>query len=212
MWELDHKEGWALKNWCFQTVVLKRLLRVPLDCKEIRPVNPKGNKPWMFIGRTDAEAPILWPPDANSQLTGKDPDAGKGWGQEKKEAAEDEMLGWHHWLKGCEFEQTPEHGEGQGSLVCCSPWGRRVGHDLVPEQHQPGEESRVKDQQPLVGQAWVWVPALPLDESESEVAQSCPTLGDPMDSSPPGSFVHAILQARILDWVAISWEWSFFVF
>ena len=96
MWELDHKESWALKNWCFQTVVLEKTLESSLDCK-IKPVNPKGNQPWIFTGRTDskAEAPIFWPPDAKSLLIGKDPDAGKDWGQEKG-AKEDEMMGWHH--------------------------------------------------------------------------------------------------------------------
>ena len=90
MWELDHKEGWALKNWFFQTVVLEKTLESPLDCKEIKPVNPKGNQPWIFTGRTDA--PILWPPDAKSQLIGKDPDAGKDWRQKEKRATEDEMV------------------------------------------------------------------------------------------------------------------------
>ena len=96
MWELDQKEGWALKNWCFWTVVLEKTLESPLDSKEIKPVNPKGNQPWIFFGRTnaEAEAPILWSPDAKSQLTGKKPDAGKDWGQEEKEATEDEMGGW----------------------------------------------------------------------------------------------------------------------
>ena len=96
----------------------------PLGYK-IKLVNPKGNEPWIFIGRTDAEAPILWPPDAKSQLIGKDPDAGKDWRQEEKGATEDEMVGWHHWLNGHEFEKAPGNGKGQGSLVCCSPWGRK---------------------------------------------------------------------------------------
>ena len=124
MWELDYKEGWALKNWCFQTAVLKTTLESPLDSKEIKPVNPKGNQPWIFIGRTDAEAetPVLWPPDMKSQLIRKDPDAGKDWRQEEKETTEDEMVGWHHWLNGHEFEQALGVGEGQGSLMCCSPW------------------------------------------------------------------------------------------
>ena len=90
MWELDHKEGWVLKNWCFQTV--EKTLKSPLDCKEIKPVNPKGNQSWIVIGRTDAEAPILWPPDVKSQLTGKDCDAGKDWRQEEKGTTEDEMV------------------------------------------------------------------------------------------------------------------------
>ena len=92
MWELDNKESWASKDWCFWTVVLKKTLESPLDCKEIKPVNPNGNQLWIFIGRTDAKAPILWPPDSKSQLIGKDPDAGKDWRQKDKEAEEDEMV------------------------------------------------------------------------------------------------------------------------
>ena len=105
MWELDCKESWALKNWCFWTVVLEKTLEGPLDCKEVQPVHPKGNQSWMFIGRTEAEAetPILWPPDVKSWLTGKDPDAGKDWGQEEMGTTEDEMVGWHHRLDGHEF-------------------------------------------------------------------------------------------------------------
>ena len=119
-------EGWTvkkavLKNWCFRTVMLEKTLESPLDSKEIKPVNPKGDQPWIFIGRTDAEAPILWPPDAKSRLIGKDLDVGKDWGQKKKGITKDEMAGWHHWFNGHEFEQTPGCGEGQGSLVCCSP-------------------------------------------------------------------------------------------
>ena len=112
MWELDHKEGYALKNKRFWTVVLEKTLESPLDCKEIKPVNPKGNQPWIFIGRTDVEAetPILWPPDSKNWLIGKDPDAGKDWGQEEKGMTEDEMVGWHHWLDGHEFEQLQELG------------------------------------------------------------------------------------------------------
>ena len=127
MWELNHKEGWALKNWCFQVVVLENTLKSPLDCREIKTVNPKGNQPWIFIGRTDAEAEalIFWPPDAKSPLIEKDPDAGKDWWQEEKGATEDEMAGWHHWLNGHKFEQTLEDGEGQGSLVCCTPLGHK---------------------------------------------------------------------------------------
>ena len=125
MWELDHKEDWVLKNWCFWTVVLERTLESLLDCKEIQSVNPKGHQSWMFIVRTDVEAetPILWPPDAKNWLIGKDPDAGKDWRQEEKGTIEDEMVGWHHWLNRHEFEHAPGVGEGQRSLVCCSPWG-----------------------------------------------------------------------------------------
>ena len=127
MWELDSKESWAPKNWCFWTVVLESLEN-PVDCKEIKPINPKGNQSWIFIGGTDAEAeaPILWPPDAKSLLIGKDPDAGKDWGQEKTKMTEGEMAGWHHWLNGHEFEQAPGDGKGQGGLACCSPSGHRV--------------------------------------------------------------------------------------
>ena len=127
MWELDHKEGWAPKNWRFWTVVLEKTPESPLDLKEIKSVNPKGNQPWIFIGRADAEAevPILWLPDAKNWLIGKDSDAGSDWGQEEKEMTEDEMVWCHHWLNGHEFEQTPGDSEGQGSLACCSPRGHR---------------------------------------------------------------------------------------
>ena len=125
MWQLDHKEGWALKNWCFWTVALEKTLESSLDSKEIKSFNLKGNQFWIFIGRTDAEAetPILWPPDVKNWLIWKDPDAGKGWRQEKKGTTEDEMVGWHCWLNGLEFEQAPGVGDGQGRLVCCSPLG-----------------------------------------------------------------------------------------
>ena len=105
MWELDYKESWALKNWCFWTVVLEKTLESPLDCKEIQPVHPKGDQSWVFIGRTDVEAetPILCPPDAKSWLIGKDPDAGKDWRREEKGTTEDEMVGGHHRLNGHEF-------------------------------------------------------------------------------------------------------------
>ena len=119
-------EIWTIKKAeCFQTMVLEKTLKSLLDCKEIKPVNPKGKQTWIFTGRTDAEvqAPILWPPDAKSQLSEKDLDAGKDWGQEEKGMTEDEMVGWHHRLSGHEFEQTPEDSEGQGSLACYSPWG-----------------------------------------------------------------------------------------
>ena len=125
MWELDHKEAWVLKNWCFWTVVLEKTLESPLDSKEIKPVHPKGNHSWIFIGRTDTGAPLLWPPDVKSQLIGKHPDAGKDWWQEEKATTEDEMVGWHHWLNGREFEQTLGDSEGQGSLLCCSSWSLR---------------------------------------------------------------------------------------
>ena len=105
--------------------MLEKTLESPLDSKEMKPVNLQENQPWIFTGRTDAEAeaPILWPPHAKNQLIGKEPDAGKDWRQEEKGMTEDEMVGWHHWLNGHEFEQALGDGEGQGSLECCGPWG-----------------------------------------------------------------------------------------
>jgi len=105
-WDLDYKESWVPKNWCFWTVVLEKTFESSLDSKEIQPVHPKGNQSWIFIGRTDAEAetPVLWLPDGTNWLTGKDPDAGKDWRREEKVMTEDEMVGWHHWLDGHEFE------------------------------------------------------------------------------------------------------------
>ena len=127
MWGLNSKESSVLKNWCFRTAVLEKTLESPLDCKEIKPVNPKENQPLIFVGRTEAEAetPRLWPSDVKSRLTGKDLDAGKYWGQEEKEVVDDEIIGWHHWLNGYGFEQTLVDSEEQGSLVCCSPWCRK---------------------------------------------------------------------------------------
>ena len=105
-------------------MVLEKTLESPLDCKEIQPVHPKGDESWVFIGRTDdkAETLILWPPHVKSWLVGKDPDAGRDWGQEEKGTTEDEMAGWHHWLDGPEFEWTPGVGDGQGGLACCDSW------------------------------------------------------------------------------------------
>ena len=144
MWEVDHKESWVLKNWCFWIVVLEKTLESPLDSKEIQPVHPKENQSWIIIGRTDveAEAPILWPPDAKSWLIWKDPDAGRDWGQEEKGMTEDEMVGWHHRLNGYESEQAPGVGDGQGGLACCNSWGRKesdttewlIWSDLMPHE------------------------------------------------------------------------------
>ena len=124
-WELDCEESWAPKNWCLWAVVWEKTLESPLDCKEMKPVNSKGNQAWKFIERTDAEAeaPILWPPDRKNWLIGKGPDAGKDWSQEEKGMTEDEMVGWHHQLNWHEFKQALRVGHGQGSLACCSPWG-----------------------------------------------------------------------------------------
>ena len=127
MWELDYKESWALKNWCFWTVVLEKTLESPFDSMEIQPVHPKGNQSWVFIGRTDVEAeiPILWPPDSKKWLIWKDPDAGKDWRQEEKGTTEDEMVEWHHRLNGHELGWTLGVGDGQGRLARCSPWGHK---------------------------------------------------------------------------------------
>ena len=126
MWELDYKESWEPKNWCFWTVVLEKTLESPLDSMAIQPVHPKDNQSWIFIGRTDAEAetPILWP-DAKNWLIWKDPVAGKYWRWEEKGTTEDEIVGWYHQLDGHEFEQALGAGDGQGSLACCSPWDRK---------------------------------------------------------------------------------------
>ena len=127
---------WALKNWCFWTVELGKTLESLLDFKEIKPVNPKGNQLWIFIGRTDAEAeaPILWPPIAKSQVIEKDSDAGEHWRQEEKGVTEDEMVAWHHRLNGCEFEQTLGDSEGQRNLVGFSPWGWKES-DMTEQQN-----------------------------------------------------------------------------
>ena len=136
MWELDHKESRALKNWCLWTVVLEKTLESPLDYKEIKPVHPKGNQFWIFTGRTDAEAetPILWPPDEKSWFIGKDPDAGKDWRQEEKGTIEDKMVGWHHQLNGHEFEQAlGVESWTRKPGVLQSMRSQRVGHDWTTE-------------------------------------------------------------------------------
>ena len=179
MWALDYKESWMITSWCFWTVELEKTLECPLDSKEIKPVSPKGNLSGIFIRRTDAEAPILWPPDAKHRLIGKYLVAERDWVQEKG-VTEDEMVGWYHQLNGHEFEQTLGDSEGRGSLACCSPWGCRVWYNLAT--------------------------------AVAKSLQSCPTLCDPIDGSPPGSSVPRILQARTLEWVAISfssaWKWK----
>ena len=123
VWELDYKESWVPKNWCFWIAVLEKTLESPSDCKEIQPVN-KGNQSWMFIGRTETETEttILWPPDVKDWLIAKYPDAGENWGQEEKEMTEDEKVGWHHRLDVHDSEQAPEESEGQASLACLSLW------------------------------------------------------------------------------------------
>ena len=132
---IKYKESWVAKTWCFWTEVLEKTFESPLDYKEIQPVHSKGDQSWVFIGRTDVEAetPVLWPPDVKRWLIWKDPDAGNDWGREEKGTTEDEMIGWHHQLDGHGFGRTPGVGDGQGSLVCCGSWGRRVGHDWATE-------------------------------------------------------------------------------
>ena len=127
MRELDYKESWVLKNWCFWTVVLEKTLESALNCKEIQPVHSKGDQSWVFIGRTDVEGktPMLWPPDAKSWLIWKDPDAWKDWRWEEKGTTEEEIVEWHHQLNGHGFEWTLGVGDEQGGLVCCSPWGHK---------------------------------------------------------------------------------------
>jgi len=124
---VDCKEIWALKSWCFRTMVLEKTLVSPLDYNEIKSVNCKGNQSWIFNGSTDAEveAPILWPPDTKNWLIRKDSDAGKDWRQEEKGMTEYQMVGWQHWLVGHEFEQALVIGDGQGRLASCSPWGHK---------------------------------------------------------------------------------------
>ena len=126
MSQLDRKEGRALRNWCFWTVVLEKTLESPLDYKEIQPVNPKGNQSWILIQRTDAELKLQCCSHLMQRTDiWKDPDAGKNWRQEEKGTTEDEMVGWRHRLNGHEFEQAPGVGDGQGSLACCSPQGHK---------------------------------------------------------------------------------------
>ena len=132
MWELDPKEGWVLKNWCFQIVVLEKTLKSPLDSKAIQPVNPKANLPWIFTGRTgaEAEAPILWLPGGKSWLTGKYPDAGKDWRQEEKGVTEDEMVSFTDSVEH-EVEKTPGGSGRQRSLVCYSPWVHKESKTIL---------------------------------------------------------------------------------
>ena len=146
MWELDRREGWVLKTSCFWTVVLEKTLESLLYGKEIKRVNPEGNQSWIFIVRTDAEAdaPVIWPPDAKSWLIWKDPDAGKDWRQEENRMTEDEMVRWHHWLDGYELEQAPGVGDGQGGLACCSPRRVRRNWTELNENNEHNNRSHLK--------------------------------------------------------------------
>ena len=174
MWEFNHKVSWALKNWCFWTVV-EDSWESPLDCKEIKPVNCKGNQSWIFIERTNAKAAVLWPPDAKNWLLWKDPDARKDWRWEEKGTTEDEVIGWHHRLNGHDFEQALGAGDGQGSMACynCNSMGlQRVGCAWATELNWAKRN-------------WscVWLSATPWT-----VAHQAP-------------LSTGILQARILEWV-----------
>ena len=143
LWELDCKEGRTPKTQCLRTVVLEKTPEGPLDRKEIKPVSLKGDQSWTFTGRTDAEAeaPILWPLDAKNWLIGKDPDAGKDWGQKEKRVSEDEMAGWHHQCNEHELGQTPRDGGGQGGLACCRPWGRKES-DMTGQLNNSNNDKR----------------------------------------------------------------------
>ena len=163
--------------WCW-----RRFLS-PSDCKEIKPVNPKGYQPWLFIGRTDAEvkAPIVWLPDGKSQYTGKDPDAGKDWGQEEKGSTEDEIVGWHHWLNGHEFEQVIGVGDGWGGLACCRPWLQK---ELDMTEWLNNNSNHYVMHKSFSIHKWNTIGTL------SSVTQSCLTLWDPMNRSMSGLPVH----------------------
>ena len=180
-WELDHKEDWEPKYWCFWSVVLEMTLESSLDCKETKPVNPKGNQSWIFIGRTDAEpeAPVLWPSYVKRHLIWKDCDARKDWRWEEKGTTEDEMVGWHHRLDGHEFEQSD--GVGRGSLACWSPWG----HKELDTTEQLNSNK-----------------LLPLRRRLCDMLRLS-VVSDPRDCSPQAPPSTGILQARILEWVAM---------
>ena len=166
MWELDYKESWALKNQCFWTVVLEKMLDSPLDCKEIQPVHHKGHQSWVFTGRTDVdgETPILQPSAAKSWLIWKDPDVRKDWGQEEKGTTEDEMVGWHHRLNGHGFGWTLGVGDGQGGLECCGSWGCKESDttewlnwtELNHEKNQNRHINMLVWALPIILEFWLW--------------------------------------------------------
>ena len=185
MWELDHKESWASKNWCLRIVVLEKIPESPLGNKEIKPVNPKGNQPWILFGRTEAEAEalILWPPDAKNWFIGKVSDVGKDWRQEAKGMTEDEMVGWHHWLSGHEFEQALGAGDGQGSLAYCSPWGLKE-LDTTEQLYWNERWAKVSDGI-LISESPMWVKMLHIPCCCS-VTKSYLIPRDPKDYSTPG--------------------------
>ena len=209
---IGHKEGWALKNWCFQTVVLEKTLEHLLDSKEIKPVNPQRNQPWIFIGKTDtkAEAPILWLPDVKSWLIGKDRDAGKDWRREK-EVTEDERVEWHHWLNGHEFEKTSRDSEGQESLVCCSLWGRKESNPTEWLNNKNNSDISLDNSECMSWVSCVWLfvapwtiacqAPLPMEFSRWAYWSwlPFPTPGDlPDPGIKPASFAYPALAARFL--------------
>ena len=188
MWELDYKESWVQKNWCFWTVVLEKTLESRLDCKEIQPVHYKGDQSWVFIGRTDVEAetPVLWPPDAKSWLIWKDPDAGKDWRQEESGMTEDEMVGWHHRLNGHGFGWILGVGDGQGGLACCGSWDCKE-LDTTEQLN--------------------WTEYVSFVLSRFVCIKLFATLWTLAHQAPLSM---GILQVRILEWVAISFCWGSF--
>ena len=192
MWELYYKGSWALKNWCFWAVVLEKTLKSSLDSKEIQPVHPKENQSWIFIGRTIAQTPVLWPPDAEKWLIGKDLDAGKDWMQEDKGTTEDEMVGWHHQFDGHEFDLALGVGDGQGSLVCCSPWGHK---ELDTTEWLNWTELTIYSLVILLSQfltsllfhvqlKWLLLDLHPAAAAAAKSLQSCPTLPRPHRQQP----------------------------
>ena len=190
MWELNCKESWVAKNWFFWTVVLEKTVENSLDCKEIKPVNPKGDQSWVFIGRTDAEAetPIIWPLHVKSWLTGKDPDAGRDWGQGEKAMTEDEMARWHHQLDGHEFGWTPEVGDGQGGLACCNSWSCKESDTTEWLNWTEPGIPRVNPYS--FSLHFFFIQSHRCTVQFSSVTQLCLTLCDPMDCSMPGFPIH----------------------
>ena len=199
-WELDCEAGWALKNWCFWTVVLEKTLEGPLDCKEVQPVHSEGDQPWDFFGRNDAKAEtlVLWPPHVKSWLIGKDSDAGRDWGQEKMGMTKDEMAGWHHGLNRRESEWTLGDGDGQGGLACCDSWGRK--------EWDTTEGLHWTELIGLKNPGTKYSAATTVEKSRSSklcinFAQTWPTLELCTAQSP------SILRLKELDWDFKIWDW-----